>query len=681
MSLRPAVGEGTRGPTCGNDSITETCIMLPRFQTLILAALAAPLCPSAPTTAWGVPPIRLELAETTSGEAWIRLADPAGILNRENGITDTEAACFDCFGKLLITCSKADGRHPSTKHGKTAHVSLWHLESGDLVWDRKRSRGPDEDGDGSPDNQPANRQDEVEIAIWNPDGRFVAAGGEDDTIEVWRVREDDMGPDEWREAPVLVKTLTTGDGDPETDDAGIDSMVWSHDGRLLFAGTEQGGKIEVFRTQGEPAEWSRMHRANHGGRPGFAVNSLDLTEDDRYLGAVGTDTNGTFWRIDITEEESGRIAEVDLVKLATLPALNGKAIDGSGREARFEPKGDRHFIFTLERTGLVQVYQVADLIGWDGPPTRGPQPIMIFTNGEKIKDGNEIEPAVYSPDGLFLVHDGDTRVGGNSEGIFPGFLRIMETKEIREGAPMPDPVFVQRALATEFLDFHPGMSHLASGHGDGSVRVWRVHLGGTETIVAEAFNELTEEAGRWELFGAQSSGKAEKPAWGSSHSVEHRTAFRGHRGLRYLAAGNLGGETHALEILAAWDIGSFEDRGVQFAAAASPGPFAAGDFLRLLADTDGDDHFESLVAEFLPDGEGDLALGGAGGAKLNSVFLDDDGETAFSSFEDYFFDLEPLLPPNFEGSIRFRVEARTDHAVGEIAFDSLRVTGRPGPPR
>jgi len=616
------------------------------------------------------PPITLEPAEKADGSPWINMADPAGTLNVEEGITDAEAAVFDRYGKLLVTCSKADGRHPSKAHGKSAHVSVWNVETGELVWDRKRSRGPDENGDGFPDDQPKNREDEVEIAIFSPDGRFVAAGGEDEKIEVWRVREDDHGADEWLSEPVLETTLTTGDGDQETDEAAIDSMSWSHDGRLLFAGTEQGGSVEIFRTQGEPSEWKFLHRATHGGRPGFAVNSLDLTEDDQYVGTVGTDTIGGFWRLDVRENNNGLIENVQMTKLSTLPSLNGKKIDGSGREARFQP-GSRLFIFTLERTGLVQVYDVAELIEQNGAGDRTPKPIMILTSGDDIKDGNEIEPAVFSTDGRFLAHDGDTRVNGNSEGIFPGYIRIYETAEIQKGAPTPDPVFVQRALATEFLDFSPDNARLASGHGDGSVRLWNTTIPGSETIASEAFNEPAEEAGRWTTSGPG------KDQWGSSNSVKQTAPFRGHRGKLYLAANNLGGVTRAVEMTDTWDLAGFEERGLQFAAVAAPGSFEDGDFLRLLADTNGDGKFDTVIAEFLPDEEGDLALGGPGGRKLNAVFLDDDGRKQFYTFEDYFLDLEPLLPADFNGKIRFRIEASTDADDEEIGFDSLRVTGKP----
>lgn len=370
----------------------------------------------------GAPPITLEIAKKADGSDWINLADPAGIINQEEGITDTESAVFDPFDRLIVTCSKADGRHPSPNHGKSSQVMLWNAATGEKIWDRKRSREPDHDGDGRPDDQPKNGEDELEITLFSPDGRFVAAGAEDDAVEVWRVRLDSHGPDEWLPEPILETTFTTGDGDKNTDDAGIDSMNWS----------------------------------------------------------------------------------------------------------------------------------------------------------------------------------------------------------------------------------------------------------------AEAFNEPTGVANRWSLIGSRSeevvdlkttNGSAE---WGSSAAVIHTTPFRGHRGRHYLAVGNLGGETHSLELNQTWDLEGFEDLTLQFSAVAAPGVFESGDFLRLKADCNGDGAFDTTIVEFLPDHDGDLALGGEGGRKLNAIFLDDDGVTEFFTFEDFYLDLDPLLKGD---SIRFQIEAKTDAANEEIGFDNLRISG------
>ncbi len=626
------------------------------------AALFYPIFLTAPLLA--APPIALELAEKADGSPWINMADPAGIIDREEGITDTESTMFDYSGNLLLTCSKADARHPSKNHGKTAHLSLWNVKTGEQIWDRARSRGPDEDGDGIPDDAPKGGADEIEISLFSPDGRFVAAGGEDNKIEVWRIREDEHRPEEWLEAPVLIHTLHTGDENPDTPDAAIDCMTWSHDGALLFVGTEEAGSIEVFRTQGDPKTWERVAKASHGGQPGFAVNSLDLTEDDRHLGAVGTDTNGSFWKIGHVKDDSGLITKVELTRIASLPSKNGKNIDGSGREARFEPNGDRHFIFTQERSGLVQVYAMDELLAYNGPAKSGPAPIQILTSGDEIKDGNEIEPATYTNNGRFLIHDGDTRVNGDSEGIFPGYFRIYETAQIQKNAPTPDPVFTQRIQTTEYLSVNPEDSLLASGHGDGTVRLWNINISGSKTLHAEAFNE--PEANQWELSEAP-----ENTPWGSSVAISHKSPFRGHRGQHYFAIGNLSGKTQTLTLKDSWNLSNSVNPTLHFSAVASPNHFFEGDFLRILADTNADGEFETVFAEILPNENGDLSFNGQ---KLNSIFLDDDGKTEFLTFEDYQIKLKEILPTASTNSFQLRIEASTNHKNAEIGIDNLRLT-------
>jgi WD40 repeat protein len=154
---------------------------------------------------------------------------------------------FSSDGQLIITASKADGRvgsytrNPSFR--ATAHLRLWDATTGDLLWTRERSRAPGSDSQSRPDDQPGDGEDEIEIAMFSPDDMYVAAGGEDDKIEIWQVKDSVSGS--VLNNPVLVKTLTT--------DASVDGMTYSHSGDLLFAGTEDHADLEVFNVQGDPS--------------------------------------------------------------------------------------------------------------------------------------------------------------------------------------------------------------------------------------------------------------------------------------------------------------------------------------------------------------------------------------------------------------------------------------------
>lgn len=633
---------------------------------------------------------------------WIKFADPFGLFNQENGITDGEAAQFSSDCRYIITATKTDGRYINRnpdgssprgtyewnfrKHPTmaTARLRLWNAATGEMIWEKHRSRGPDNDGDFRPDDQPADRADEIEIAAFSPDDEYVAAGGEDDKIEIWRIKDDATG--DLLSDPVLVKTFHTA--------AGVDGMIYSHRGDLIFAGTENAGEVEVFRVQGDPTTWRKMGVFKHGGAPGNAVNSLEITQDDEYVATHGTNREGVFWDLTVTRDNTDLITDVNMTKIATLGDTSH--FFGSGREARFSndggPEGSKETYLTLtnERDYMTRVYHVDELKSYRGPhddQNRVPAPLHRLVSGDAPASqvqaiGTEVEPADFTKSGRFYIQDGDSRGPGNTgpnNQVLPGFFRIYETAEwaTKPTGEEPDPIWVQRALSTEFLNFNHDDTRLASGQGDGTLRVWDIAITDARTIESEGFNENPQLHSRWTLSGSRSTTRGDDE-WGTGSQV-HQDGVQliGERGTQYLAADNLQGETHALTLNDAWDISGFTNRQVQFAAAAAPRAFESGDFLRLLADLDDDGTFEATIAEFLPDGDGDLAWNGH---KLSSLFEDDAGNDYYT-FQDFFVDLEPLLPANFGGKIRFQIQANTDSSLEEIGFDSLRVTGVPVPER
>ena len=631
---------------------------------------------------------------------WYRFADPGGAdpgdptrsqpsrpgdgFEDNRGWLSGESAEFSSDGQLVVTASRGDGtfegypNFPSPGYptpeltGGTAHLRLWTVD-GELLWDRARSRGLDTNGDGRPDDQVADGADEIEIALFSAHpsnrDRYVLAGGEDDVIEVWEVLD---AAGNVRAAPVLRRTLTM----PAGREAAIDELQFSNNGELLLAGTEFNTGMEFFRVTGAPSTWAHVGSATHGGSGSQAVNAADFSSDDRFLVTAGSNEKGRLWELDVTRS-GGAITNVAVIPRATMQSPDGPV--RSAKVAEFEPGTDRHVILGSKDQRLF-VYDTERLkVGDDTPVT-------VLSNsiyrGSRGVIGTEIEPGAYSTSGRFVVQGGGPRrfFPETSAGYESSFFRVYETAQLQSGAPEPDPVFVQRAFATEHFDFNEADTRLTTVHEDGTVRLWNVTAPGAVTVAAEAFNERTETHSRWTLSGPLSTAAGDNE-WGVTtqptqaeidrprprvravgQEVTQDAEWAGHRGSRYLGADNLQGQLHALTLRDAWPTAGFSGLAVQFAAAALPGAFEGDDLLRLVADTDGDGAFETTVAEFTPDAQGDLAFG---------------GRKATPIFEDHFVELGPLLPAGFDGPVRFRVEARTDGGGEELAFDGLRLIGTP----
>jgi len=645
------------------------------FIGRFLTVIAFLLCGAA--QAEDSPVVHLELE-------WARLADPAGNIDGtyRNGITSGESAEFSRDGQYILTTSKSDGRTGEYDNsgtgdgmttpgstGATSHMRLWDLQ-GNLIWDIPRNPG----GVG----QPSSGEDEMEVAVFTRDDNYVAGAGDDGEVRLYRVR--DLNTHAILSTPVLVKTFDVGVSPtaPNGTFRGIDSLRVSPDGDLLMAGNENAGRIDIFRIQGDPSTWTRIRNVNHGGSGGNGVNSVEISDDGQYVGSAGSNQTGGFWAMDVTRDGAGLITDVTLDRLASMTQPTSTT-----REIRFQPNpdnsnGERNelVILTAEHDHTTYVWRMQDLID-NSNPNGSPAPMMELRNSSGDNHlGTPPEPATFTREGRFLILTGKTRNSQNPQqdpggiDMQPAFIRIYETAEIQTGAPEPDPVFVQRegVYNTEYVDVNPANNQLTSSHHDGSVRLWNLIIGNARTVGSEAFNELTVPAGRWTLTGSRSTsnGDNEFGITDDTNDVnQNDVTFTGHRGTRYVGVDNLEGETHTLTLNDDWVLAGYRSLKVQFAAAAASGVYEGGDSLTLTGDLNADGTFETVIAQFLPDPDGNLAL---------------NGKALTPTFQDFLIDLEPLLPVDHNQSIRFRLAANNDDSSEEMAFDSLRVVGEPIPP-
>jgi WD40 repeat protein len=163
-----------------------------------------------------------------------------------------------------------DGRHLATSSGN-GEIKLWDVTRLDKELDGKSA--PRHTLDARVPGQSLN-------LAFSPDGKRLAAGGENNLVKIWDVRTGKV-----------LQTLSGHRGD-------IDTVAFSHDGRWIASGSEDSTVKVWDGRSGEPVHSFRGHTG--------IVTSVAFSPDNRRLISGSRDHTVKVWDISKLGEEPNR---------------------------------------------------------------------------------------------------------------------------------------------------------------------------------------------------------------------------------------------------------------------------------------------------------------------------------------------------------------------------------------
>ncbi len=330
---------------------------------------------------------------------WAKVGDHRGKVNEEMGLASVDVAQFSNGSKYIVSGASLG-----------YDLMIWDVATGNKVWEHRCS-------------------DEIEIACFSPDDRFVMAGGKFNKIFIWDTLDWSLNREMEFAASVEFMTFSNNNG--------------------YFAVGLGNGEIKLFDGQNFNLLKTAIHTTREVmnslplGKDRADVNSLDFSLDDRYLVSGGMDGKIKIWQVSdmsLVKTLSGHNASIKSVRIHPY----NKCIASASVQQKNRPDNSIK-IWDFETGNLIHT--------------------LSFPLGMEAVD--------FSPNGKYLA-------GGGREGFDhedyegeQGHIYFYAIPDDPVNQPIMQ-VHKEPVFRSEYLHFNSNGSMLVSSHEDGTVRLWDV---------------------------------------------------------------------------------------------------------------------------------------------------------------------------------------------------------------